>query len=319
MRLRNRLRGPRRRRTASCVAKRITSVSCCRGPCSTLSSRRCSFAHKKRVPGGRAGTEEVEVLPRKHLRGREVDTQVPAARDLFVPERTLRLLYQVIAVELDRLEQLAIADRAREADVRIRNDLREAALRHEEPLLLRVHELDEPRVGAEVPTRNELRHLGVDRRHATCACDRDTMVPVDDEVGVAELVDDDGRKVAVRERRCDLPPALAHIGPEGAEVAVEVADAAVRPDDLRHVDRANSEEATRERAQPLRRLIQNQQFVRHTRSTRTRPTAFRRAGTGQRRGRSRGPFGSGGGRDGRRLLDRDLEASDDARVATFRE
>jgi hypothetical protein len=58
------------------------------------------------------------------------------------------------------------------------------------------------------------------------------MVTVEDEEGVAELVNGDRRKVALRERLLYLPPALADVGPAGQEVAVEVAASAVRPDDV---------------------------------------------------------------------------------------
>ena len=87
------------------------------------------------------------------------------------------------------------------------------------------------------------------------------MVAVHDEVGLAELVDDNGRKVPAGERPLHLPQPLADVGSTGVELAVEVAAPAVRPDDLAQRDGAKSEVAAGERAQALRRLVEGKQFA----------------------------------------------------------
>src|SRR5262245_65877195 len=85
------------------------------------------------------------------------------------------------------------------------------------------------------------------------------MVAVDDEVGVAELIDDDRREADIAKRVFHLLPALAEIRAAWAEVSIEIASAAVRPDYLTYRNLAEPEVPTREGAQPLGWLVAGKQ------------------------------------------------------------
>ncbi len=162
-------------------------------------------------------------------------------------------------MNLDVLQQLDVAGRPAEADPGLRAGAGETALVHEDPLLLGVDQLDDVGVGGQVPARAQLRHLGVDRLHASLARDRHAMVAVDDEIRVADLVHDDRREVAVGERLLHPPPALADLRPARKEVAIEVLAAAFRPDDLPQRDGAQADVAPLERTQAPCRLLERQQ------------------------------------------------------------
>jgi hypothetical protein len=164
-------------------------------------------------------------------------------------------------VELDRLEELDVADRPAEAHAELRVDLAEAALLHEDALLLGMDELDDVRIRGKVPARLELRHLGVDGLQLELAGDGNAMVAVDHEVRVAELVGDDGREGRVGECPLDLLPAVAEAGSPRLEIAVEVAPAAVRPDDLLHRDRSETHVAPRERPQTPGGLVEREEVA----------------------------------------------------------
>src|SRR5215208_7847320 len=113
-----------------------------------------------------------------------------------------------------------------------------------------------------MPAGCELDDLGVDRLHPALAGDRDSVVAVDDEVGVAQLVDRDRRKAAFGERALDVPPAQADLGPAWKEVAVEVAAPAVRADDLRDGDRLQPEVPAGERLESPSRLVEREKVAR---------------------------------------------------------
>jgi hypothetical protein len=115
-----------------------------------------------------------------------------------------------------------------------------------------------------MPARRQLRHLRVDRRHAPLSRDCNAMVAVDHEIGVAQLVDDDRRKVSLRERLGNSPPPLTDVRPERVELAVEVPAAALGPDDAAQPDRADADVAAPRRAQPLGRLVEGEQMAAHT-------------------------------------------------------
>jgi hypothetical protein len=89
------------------------------------------------------------------------------------------------------------------------------------------------------------------------------VVAVDDEVGVAQLVDDDRREGAVRESLLHRAHALAHVASAGRVIAIEVGAAAVCADDVAQRDRPDSEGAAADRAQPRRRFVERQQIACH--------------------------------------------------------
>src|SRR5919106_6281513 len=126
--------------------------------------------------------------------------------------------------------------------------VRKTALVHEDPLLLGVHQLDDVGIGGQVPARPELGDLRVDRLHALPAGARHSMVAVDDEVRVPELVDDDRRKIPVRESPLHSLEPLADVRSTGSELTVEVATPAVCPDDLSERDGTKSYVTARKRA-----------------------------------------------------------------------
>jgi hypothetical protein len=66
------------------------------------------------------------------------------------------------------------------------------------------------------------------------------VVPVDDEVRLSDLLDDDRREDRGGKRRREAVQAVAQRGTEGVELAVEVAAAVLRPDDLRDLDRPDA-------------------------------------------------------------------------------
>jgi hypothetical protein len=165
----------------------------------------------------------------------------------------------VVAVELDGLEELDVAHRTADVDAELGSRPLEPALFHEDPLLLRVDQLDDVGVGAEPPPRAELGDLGVDRLHPALAGDRHAVMTVEDEVGLAELVDDDGREVALRVGPLHLTPARTEVRTARKEVAVEVAAAAVRSDDLFERDRSKSDVTALERTKAPRCFLQWEQ------------------------------------------------------------
>jgi hypothetical protein len=63
---------------------------------------------------------------------------------------------------------------------------------------------------------------------------------VDDEVRLSDLLDDDRREDRGGNRRREAVQAVAQRGTEGVELAVEVAAAVLRPDDLRDLDRPDA-------------------------------------------------------------------------------
>src|SRR5215208_7769499 len=113
-----------------------------------------------------------------------------------------------------------------------------------------------------MPAGCELDDLGVDRLHPPLAGDRDSVVAVDDEVGVAQLVDRDRREAALGEGALDVPPAQADLGPARKEVAVEVAAPAVGADDLRDGDPLQPEVPAGERLESPRRLVEWEELAR---------------------------------------------------------
>ena len=136
-------------------------------------------------------------------------------------------------MDLDVLEQLEVARGTAEANLGVRSSTCEPALLHEHLPLLRVDDLDQVVVGRQPPARPQPRHVGVDRLEPALPGNRNSVVAVDDEVRVAQLVDDDRREIVVRERLLDSTHARDDGRSQRTELAVEVTAAAVGPHDLR--------------------------------------------------------------------------------------
>jgi hypothetical protein len=96
---------------------------------------------------------------------------------------------------------------------------------------------DEVGGGKQVPARARFRHVGVDRLDSSTARRRDALMAVDDEVWVAELMDDDRREGDTRESPVDRAHTFALVGSAGREIATEVGAAAVGADDVAQRDR----------------------------------------------------------------------------------
>ncbi len=203
--------------------------------------------------------EPVEALAPYRSDGWFVDLFEPVGGNLGGVERISSGEHGVIAVKLDRLEQLDIADRTVEPDREVGSCPVEAAFLHEDPLLLGVYELDDVGVGTETPACSELGDFGVDRLHPALPGDRDTMVTVEDEVGLAELIDDDRREVAGWIGILHLTPARADLRATRKEVAVEVSTAAVRTDDVVQRDRTNADVPSLKRTKAPGRLLEREQ------------------------------------------------------------
>jgi hypothetical protein len=131
---------------------------------------------------------------------RQIDVVVPVGGDLLLsregPPQPAR---QVVAVRLDDLEHLGIAPRASELDHRVGAAARQAALLHQQPLLLGVHEPGYVHVGRQRIVRVQPRHLGVDELRAPLVGQRHAMVAVGHEEQSPDLVDLDRGHVAIRE------------------------------------------------------------------------------------------------------------------------
>jgi hypothetical protein len=140
----------------------------------------------------------------------------------------------VEAVDLDELEQLHEALRPGELDRRLGAGAVEPALLHEHLLLRGVDDAAHVCAHGDGVAAAELGDLGIDEVDLPLLGDRDPVVAVDDEVGVAQLEHDDGRKPALGVGPLDVDPSLPHVGARGQEVLVEVARTARRPDDLAH-------------------------------------------------------------------------------------
>ena len=167
-------------------------------------------------------------------------------------------------MHLDRLQQLHVADGPAEREAQLGQDRAETALGHEDALLLGVAEVEGTGVSAQPPARGQLDDLRVDRLDAEPARDGDAVVPVDDEVGVAQLLDGDRREDTVREGLLDPAPALPHVGPPGAELAVEVAATAVRAHDGVDRNRTDAEVAPGEGTQALGCFFEVEELAGHT-------------------------------------------------------
>jgi hypothetical protein len=175
---------------------------------------------------------------------------------------------------MDRLQQLHVADGSAEREAQPGQCSAETALGHEDALLLGVAEVEGAGVGAQLPARGQLDDLRVDRLDTESARDGDAMVPVDDEVGLAQLLDGYRREATVREGPLDQASALPHVGSPGAELSVEVTATTVRAHDGIDRNRTDAEVAPGEGTQALGRFFEVEEIAGHTISTAGGATSF---------------------------------------------
>jgi hypothetical protein len=96
------------------------------------------------------------------------------------------------------------------------------------------------------------------------------MMAVDDEVGIAQLLDDDWCKGAVGECTGKPPLTLTQARLKRGELTVEIALSIGCPDDVGDIDRHDSEVAAPRRPQSFRCLGEREQTSIHMRRKRSR-------------------------------------------------
>ena len=120
-------------------------------------------------------------------------------------------------------------------------------------------DLDQLVVGRQPPGRPQPRHVRVDRLEPALPGNRDPVVAVDDEVCVAQLVDDDRREIVVRERLLHSTHARDDGRSQRTELAVEVTAAAVGPHDLPNPNRSHPDVPPLVRTQPPGHLLEREE------------------------------------------------------------
>ncbi len=98
--------------------------------------------------------------------------------------------------------------------------------------MLQSDEAAEVRIGREWEPRPDPGDFGFDVRGAPLLGDGDAVVPIDHEVRVVHLIDDDRWEPALRERLLHSLPPVGELRPPGEQLTVEVASAVDGPHDV---------------------------------------------------------------------------------------
>ena len=178
------------------------------------------------------------------------DVLVPVGCDVLLRQHAPVVTHEVVAVDLQVFQQLEIQRRTarRESDAGTR--LRQAAVFQEDPLQLPQDDLDHVGSGRKRYTRDELRHIGVDHLATVLPRKCNAVVPVDDEVHVAELDGDDRREVAARKRCCECTDPVATRFVSRYELPRKRRLAPFGADDVGQRDRLDAERAAADRREP---------------------------------------------------------------------
>ena len=194
----------------------------------------------------------------QHLRDRLVVLVEPQARDLGAVHERAVALHRAEAPRLDALGERAVVPGIGQPDLAAALAVERDALA-EEALVALDRQVGDAHVVAGPDARLDLGHVGVDVVAAERARDRDAMVPVADEVQLADAVDGDRReRLAAALRLRDPLPARPQARAGGAEGAVELLRAVDGADDRVERDALEAEVVLGDAAERLDDLLERQ-------------------------------------------------------------
>jgi hypothetical protein len=217
--------------------------------------------NEEQIPGRRVPVQAAEAQAVDRGERRRVDRVVPVCRDLRALEHASASPHQVVAVHLDVLQQLEVVRGPAHRDPHAGARLGKPAVLEEDPLELSEDDLEHVRAGRERDARDQLGHVGVDRRRAPAPRERCAVVTVDHEVRLSELDRHDRREGTLGERVLERAQPVTAEGVKRAEVAGERAGAAVCADERVERDLAHAQIPAPERLQPPLDLVELEQTV----------------------------------------------------------